>query len=125
MSDVLLKVGETQSGLVDLPNPSSLKWSLQDISDGESGRDDAGYMFKAKIGQKIKLEVSWQAVSPSDASTILNAVDPEYIYVRYFDAKQGTYRVMEAYVGDRSAPVKIWSDSQQIYESLSFDIIER
>ena len=33
--------------------------------------------------------------------------------------------IIEAYIGDRSAPVKIWSDSNKIYETLSFDVIER
>lgn len=125
MAEVLIKVGTAQNNLVDMPNPSKMDYSLQDVSQGDSGRDDTGYMYKGRVTQKVKLALAWSAVSPEKASLILNAFDPEYMYVRYFDPKRGSYQIIEAYIGDRSAPVKIWSDDQQIYESLSFDVIER
>lgn len=125
MAQVLIKVGTTQSNLVDMPNPSKMDWGYQDVSQGDSGRDDTGYMYKGKVTEKIKLQLAWSAVSPAMASTILQAFKPEYFYIRYFDPELNNYRIMEAYTGDKSAPVKIWSDDQQIYESLSFDVIER
>lgn len=120
MADVLIRVDG-----VDLPNPSSLKWSKQSVSVGDSGRDDTGYMYAGIICSKIKLELQWNAVSPSVASQILSAFDPEYVNVRYFDAKENSWVVKEFYSGDKSAPVKMWTDGQKIYESLSFNIIER
>ena len=110
---------------VDMPNPSKMQWSLQDVSIGDSGRDDSGKMFKGRVTQKVKLELGWNAVTPEVASMILTAFNPEYINVRYFDAKESAYQIKTFYVGDRSAPVKIWSVKQKLYETLSFDIIER
>lgn len=120
MADVLIRVDG-----VDMPNPSKIKWGLQDVSIGDSGRDDTGYMHKSRICQKRKLEVEWSAVSPSDASKILKAFNPEYVNVRYFDPMENAWQIKNFYVGDRSAPVKIWSVNQKIFESISFDIIER
>lgn len=120
MADVLIRVDG-----VDMPNPSKMQWSLQDVSIGESGRDDTGYMYKGRITQKVKLELSWTAVSPSVASTILNAFNPEYVSVRYFDPKANAYQIKTFYVGDRSVPTKIWATNQKIFETVSFDIIER
>lgn len=120
MADVLIRVDG-----VDMPNPSKLKWGLQDVSIGDSGRDDSGYMYKGRVTQKVKIELEWSAVSPSVASTILQAFNPEYINVRYFDPMANAWQIKNFYVGDRSAPVKIWSTNQKIYESISFDIIER
>lgn len=125
MADVLIKVGTTQQNLVSMPNPSKCDWSLQDVSIGDSGRDDKGYMYKGRITQKVKLQLSWNGVSTTTASQILQAFDPEYIYVRYFDPKLGNWNIIEAYVGDRSAPVGIWTDDNKIFTSLSFDVIER
>ena len=125
MADVLIKVGTAQNNLVNMPNPSKCDYSLQDVSMGDSGRDDTGYMFKGRVTQKVKLALSWNAVSPTKAAQILQAFDPEYIYVRYFDPKVGNWRIMEAYVGDRTAPVRIWTDDNKIYETISFDVIER
>ena len=120
MADVLIRVDG-----VDMPNPSKLKWGLQDVSIGDSGRDDTGYMYKGRVTQKRKLELEWNAVSPSAASTILQAFNPEYINVRYFDPMDNTWQTKNFYVGDRSGNVKIWTVNQKIYETISFDIIER
>ena len=120
MAEVLIRVDG-----VDMPNPSSLKWSLQDVSIGDSGRDDTGKMHKGRVCQKRKLEIAWAGVTPAVASQILTAFNPEYINVRYFDAMENAYAIRNFYVGDRSAPVKIWAVGQKIYESISFDIIER
>lgn len=120
MADVLIRVDG-----VDMPNPSKLNWSLQDVSDGESGRDDTGYMWKSRVTQKRKLELEWSAVSPSVASTILTAFNPEYVQVRYHDVKDNEWQIRTYYVGDRSAPVKIWTVNNKIYETVKFDIIER
>lgn len=125
MADVLIKVGTTQSNLVDMPNPSKMDWGYQDVSQGDSGRDDTGYMYKGKVTDKVKLQLTWSAVTPAKASIILKAFKPEYIYVRYFDPELNQYRVMEAYTGDKSAPVKMWTENQKLYETVSFDVIER
>ena len=110
---------------VDMPEPSKLQWSLQDVSVGDSGRDDSGKMYKGRITQKVKLEIAWNAVSPSAAATILNAFNPEYINVRYFDPIANAYQIKNFYAGDRIVPFKIFTSNQKMYETLSFDIIER
>lgn len=120
MADVLIRVDG-----VDMPNPSKMSWSLQDVSIGDSGRDDTGYMYKGRVTQKRKLELEWSAVTPEKASKILNAFNPEYINVRYFDPKENSWQIKNFYVGDRSAPVKIWTVNNKIYETVKFDIIER
>ena len=120
MADVLIRVDG-----VDMPNPSKLSWGLQDVSIGESGRDDTGYMYKGRICQKRKLELEWSAVSPDDASTILNAFNPEYVNVRFYDALENNWKIINAYVGDRTAPVKIWTVKSKIYETIKLDVIER
>lgn len=120
MADVLIRVDG-----VDMPNPSKLSWGLQDVSIGDSGRDDTGYMYKGRICQKRKLELEWSAVSPDDASTILNAFNPEYVNVRFYDALENNWKIINAYVGDRTAPVKIWTVNSKIYETIKLDVIER
>lgn len=120
MADVLIRVDG-----VDMPNPSKLEWGEQDVSIGDSGRDDTGYMFKGRVTTKIKLTLEWSAVSPSVASTILNAFYPEYVNVRYFDPRANAWQIKNFYTGDRSTSTKIWTDDSKIYETLSFNIIER
>lgn len=110
---------------VEMPCPSSYSWSLQDVSVGDSGRNESGKMYKGRVCQKRKISLEWWAKRPEEVAQILQAFNPEYITVKYVDAMQNAYITGEFYVGDRSAPVKQWIVGNKLYEKVSFDIIER
>jgi len=121
----MIWVGTSPTNLVECPTPSSMDWGLQDVSAADSGRTDDTKMHKNRIGQKVKWSLVWMTKKPDVVSTILQLFDPEYIYVRYSDPKHNRLVTKEFYVGDRSAPVKQWVVGGRLYESVSFDIIER
>ena len=109
-----------------LPCPSEYTWGLQDVSAGESGRTDDALMHKNRVAQKRKLQLSWQGLDWENTARIMQAVNPEYIHVRYPDMLSGTYETREYYVGDRTAPVKYWRvGADKMIEKISFDFIER
>lgn len=109
---------------VAMPCPASFSWGLQDISASESGRTDDTIMHKNRVGQKRKIGLQWNVKDRATTAQILQAFNPEYISVTYPDAMSGTDETRTFYVGDRSAPVKYWWVGKQLYESISFDIIE-
>lgn len=80
-------------------------------------------MHKKRIGQLVKLELAWNNVTTAEASAILTAFNPEYINVRYLDAKSGSFQTREFYVGDRSAP--LYNATLGLWSNISFNIIER
>ena len=125
----LIWVGETSGTLSPVsPDPSKLVWNLSDVSSSDAGRTmGAGApMYKDRIAQKRKLELEWKAVPHDAAGRILRAFNPEYVWVRYFDAMDDQWEVREFYTGDRSAPVKYhWERSGALYETVAFDLIER
>lgn len=108
-----------------LKSPSGWSWGLQDVSASDSGRTTDALMHKDRIAQKRKLTLEWQNLEPDEVSTILKAVNPEYVQVRYPDAMSGSDESRTFYVGDRMAPMKIWTISNKRYSLLSFDFIER
>lgn len=110
---------------VTMPCPSSWQWGLQDVSAGESGRTDDALMHKNRVAQKRKIQVGYSGVKDTVAKTVLQAINPEYINVYYYDLMEGAFQTRTFYVGDRSAPFKWWWDGKHILESLSFDLIER
>lgn len=112
------------NGMV-IKTPSSFSWGLQDVSDSASGRTQDAIMHKNRIAQKRKLSFTWNAPTPQETSQILQAFNPEYISVTYPDAMSGRKETRTFYVGDRSAPMKIWTIGNKRYESISFDVIER
>lgn len=109
----------------EMPCPSVFNWGLQDVSAAESGRTDDTIMHKNRVGQKRKIGLQWNGIGWEKTSQILQAFNPEYIMVTYPDMMSGHYETREFYVGDRSAPVKLWWVNKKMIESLSFDIIER
>lgn len=125
----ILAVGTSASNLSNISlDPSSLEWGLQDISASDAGRvqDSGNTMYKMRLSQKRKLNITWTMPTRAQAAEILQAFNPEYIFVRYFDPMENALNIREFYVGDRSAPFK-WVDIMggTRLTTLSFNIIER
>lgn len=110
---------------VEMPCPSKYEWSLQDVSAGESGRTDDSLMWKNRVAQKRKLVLSWVGKSPEEVAQIMQAFNPEYFSVKYWDALDNRYETRTFYAGDRTAPIQFWWSGKRMFESVSFDIIER
>ena len=126
----MLSVGTNPSNLVDISlDPAQLTWGLQDISASDAGRvQDAGnMMYKMRTSQKRKLQLTWSHPTGAQAAEILQAFNPEYVHVKYWDPMDDAWNIREFYVGDRSAPFKWYSvpGKGTRYSTLSFDIIER
>lgn len=83
-------------------------------------------MFRDVVATKVKLQVTWGALTEAQCSTILQMVAQPFITLRYPDAEQGTKRIMECYVGDRTAPMyRMDSDGVWKWQNLQFSFIER
>lgn len=107
-----------------IPDPSSLQWGIQSVSDQNAGRTTDGKMHVNLITRKRKLELSWAGVSFEVASEILRAVNPETFNVTYLDALTNSRLTKEFYVGDRTAPVHSYHDGYRWYSNVNFNIIE-
>jgi hypothetical protein len=107
-----------------IPDPSSLQWGIQSVSDSNAGRTTDGKMHVNLITRKRKLELSWNGVDFDTASEILKAVNPETFNVTYLDALTNTRLTKTFYVGDRTAPVHSYTDGYRWYTNVSFNIIE-
>ena len=115
---------------VKIKTPSNFGWGITDASSEESGRSsNDALMNKDVIAQKRNLELSWNNPTKEEVNTILTAVNytttGSFFQVTYPDALSGTDETRTFYVGDRKAPMKIWTIDKQIYSTLSFNIIEQ
>ena len=107
-----------------IPDPSSLQWGIQSVSDSNAGRTTDGLMHVNLITRKRKLELVWNGVDFATASEILQAVNPETFNVTYHDALTNTNLTKKFYVGDRTAPVYSYHDGYKWYSNVSFNLIE-
>lgn len=103
--------------------PSKYQYELYDVSDKDAGRTEDTKMDKKRIGQCVKLILEWDNLTTAQVSAILQAFNPEYINVRYLDARLGAYRTSEFCVGDRTAP--LYNAALGVWENVAFNIIER
>ena len=113
---------------VAIPCPAQgdgYQWGLQDISDSDAGRCESGLMHKNRIAQKVKIELKWQNVSIADGATILTAFNPEYVNVKYLDAKSGTMLTKRFYTGDKSAGLYSFNPIARVWNEIAFNIIEQ
>lgn len=110
---------------VTLPSPSKYEFSIQDVSKGDSGRAESGKMYKGKVTEKRKIVLEWPIKKLADTATILNAFEPEYITVTFYDLRKNRTDTSEFYSGDRKAAIKTWWEGNQLVESIAVDIIER
>lgn len=112
---------------VAVKSPSVFTWGFSDLSSEESGRStNDGKMTKDIIASKRTISLTWNNLTKEETSTILQLVSNKaYINVTYPDALSGKDETREFYVGDRSAPIKIWTLNKKIYSTLSFNLVER
>ena len=108
-----------------LPDPSAVTWGEQDISSADAGRGANLKMYKGLKGRKVTYALEWFNPTAAQTSTILQAIDDEYFQATLWDAKAGENRTRTYYVGDRTAPVQIWTSNNKRYSKLSFTIVEQ
>lgn len=110
-------------GNTNIPAPSKYDWKLSDVSSADAGRTEDGLMHKLRITQKVHIELEWQNLSnDADVQAILQAFQPEYISVQYFDYKSMGFETKTFYVGDRS--VTSYNRYKKI-STIAFNIIEQ
>lgn len=110
---------------VPVKTPSSMAIGFQDVSNSDAGRTQDALMHKNLVARKRKIDLSWSAPTPEEAHAILTAFYPEYVNVTYYDPLDGRNTTRTFYSGDKTAPVKRWTVNNKLYESISFNIIER
>lgn len=130
-----LQVGTTLNNLKDIPvEPDAINWGLNDISAPDAGRvQDANCtMHKRRVGQKRKLSLSWANPTLAQASAVLKAFAPEYVYVRFLDVQEGQMITRRFYTGDKTSPFRQIDLSnpnnpaqRTVMSSLAFDLIEQ
>lgn len=109
-------------GGVAIPAPSKYDWKLSDVSSADAGRTEDALMHKMMIAQKVHLELEWEYVTDSEAYTILNAFNAEYLNINYYDYKAMAFQTKTFYVGDRS--VSTYNRYMGI-STISFNVIEQ
>lgn len=110
-----------------LPNPTKYLVSMSDLDSSDTTRNEAGVLVRNRVRQGVtKIELAFM-LKGQDASWVLDLIQPDKVSVEYFDPRIFLPRQIDAYVGDRSCDMKVYSPEMPIegvWWEVSFNLIE-
>lgn len=107
---------------MDIPTPSEFKVGIQDIS--KADRVASGQIVIDRIATKIKLEMSWNYLSPENLSMLLTAISEVTFNVTYPDPQTNSILTKRFYVGDRNVGMYSYINDTPVYVNIGFNFIE-
>jgi hypothetical protein len=81
--------------------PSTYQVNIEDIS--KADRNANGFMIIERIATKRKIEMSWNYLTQSRLSVLMQAVSQVFFTVEYIDPQDGAAKTGSFYSGGRSA----------------------
>lgn len=110
---------------VALPTPSSIQVTLADTDGQGSGTNAKGYTRRKRLRKGVRqLEINYLFLTSEESKTILDALDPVFVNVRYIDPQFGAV-TKTMYVTDRALPMygKDYQGNLR-WQNLSFTLVE-
>lgn len=111
-------------GSFDIP-PSEMQVIYSDLDSENSFRSVTGEMQRDRICTKRKVECTWNMLTASELSALLNSVKCVFFSIRYYDPASAGMESMVAYVGDRTIPAAFMRNGEMYYKSVSMNFVEK
>ena len=109
---------------VQIKDPTEYSVNLATTSTASSGRTQKLVMKNVPIGTVASYSFKWKTLTPSEMSTILNAVlDKPKFTATYFNVKTGAWATGDFYATTFNSPCKILREGVECWDELSFNII--
>ena len=102
-----------------------LKWTRFDVEAPDTGRTLDGVMHRGRVAVKVRLDVTCRPLTASEAATVLGAIAPEFVTVRYEDPMFGS---VSKTMYSNNIPVTCamaYEDGTAVWRDLSFPLVER
>ena len=102
-----------------------LKWSRNDIDAQNSGRDTQdGLMHRKRVSQKVRLDITCRPLKHDELNTLLNAIQPQWLSVQYYDPRQGATVTKKMYTSTVPAAFYFDDGIVQYWTGVEFPLIE-
>ena len=102
-----------------------LTFSRNDVEAPDSGRTMDGVMHRGRVAVKVRLDVTCRPLTTAEAATVLNAIAPEFVTVRYEDPMSGTVTKNMYSNNIPTLCSTVYPDGTARWEGLQFPLIER
>ena len=102
------------------------KWQRSDIEGSDAGRDLTGRLRRNRIATKIRLDITCRLLKSDEVHTVLSAIMPEYVTVKYYDPEAGMVVEKKMYSNNNPASFQIRRPDGTIWWSgVTFPLIEQ
>lgn len=109
-----------------MPTPGGMTVRYQDLDSSDTGRAANGEMIRERVRSGVRtLEINWKALYADEMSLLLNALEPAFVNVRFFDPKTASFQNATMYSGDRPAVFYTLRDDQILYTDFTISLIEK
>ena len=104
-----------------------LKFTYNDLDAPDSGRTLDGVMHRGKIGSKAKIEFKCWPLTPTQAASVLRALESQYVSVTTnIDPRSGGYATYTMYNSTRPVTAFVFDKKtgEGRWEDLSVSLVE-
>lgn len=103
-----------------------VKWTRNDVDSPDTGRTIDAVMHRGRVASKIRLDISCKPLTDSEASTVLNAIYPEYVTVQYTDPQVGGLVTRTMYSNNNPASYLLNREGEEdLWDGITFPLVER
>lgn len=104
-----------------------IKWSRNDVDGANAGRvQEGGTMVRDRIATKYRWDITCRPLTAYEQSIVLQAIQPEYIYVTFTDPLTNTERTdVKCYSNNFPSTFLIRNtNGTEYWTGLAFPVIE-
>ena len=102
-----------------------LKWTRFDVEAPDTGRTLDGVMHRGRVASKVRLDVTCRPLTDDQAMTVLRAILPEFVTVRYIDPQDGSVTRTMYSNNIPTICATVNPDGTAVWKGLTFPLIER
>ena len=101
-----------------------VQWQRSDVDGTDAGRDLSGTLRRNRVATKIRLDITCRPLKDTEAQTVLTAIMPEWVSVKYTDPQAGEV-TKTMYANNNPATYLMKSpDGSEWWNGITFPLIE-
>ncbi len=102
-----------------------LQWTRFDVEAPDTGRTLDGVMHRGRVATKVRLDVTCRPLKTAEIMTVLRAIDPEFVTVRYVDPLLGLVSKTMYANNIPALCANVYDNGNAVWKSFTFPLIER
>ena len=102
-----------------------VKWQRNDIDSDDAGRTLDGTMIRNRQGIKVRLDITCRPLTDTEAATVLTAIKPEFVTVKYTDPMDGLRTSIQFYSNNVPATYLMKKGTKEYWAGIKFPLIEK